>query len=178
MVRVVSYPQDYTLRVNRRQELGEVLEVVVRTVHLVASAAWVGGSLFYALVLRPQLRRWEQATSLSRSHGHAFGRVVSLSAWLLLASGGYLTFARLTNPSLGAPYVLVLGLKILLAVWMMLLAGALSRNRGKPPVAASRVPALWRGVMPVPTLILLLGLIIFLLSAVLTTIYQATPASQ
>lgn len=149
--------------------------MIVRTAHLAASAAWLGGSLFYALVLGPQLARLEEARRISPAIGRSFGRVVTASAWTLLGTGAYLTFDRLTNTRLGLPYAIVLALKISLAVWMFLLAGALRRNRGKPPVEASGVYARWRGLLPVPTFILVLGLIVFVLSATLTTIYQATP---
>ncbi|MDQ3856123.1 MAG: hypothetical protein M3281_06975 [Chloroflexota bacterium] len=157
--------------------MGEAFETVARTLHLVASAAWLGGSLFYAFVVGPQLARSSEARSVVRSLGEAFGRVVSVSAWTLLATGAYLSFARLTNTHLAAPYPLILAVKIALALWMMLLAGALRRNRGKRPPPGG-LYSRWRGTVPVPTLILVLGLLVFLLSSVLTTMYQAAPGSR
>lgn len=147
----------------------------MRTAHLVSSAAWVGGSLVYALVIVPQLRGSEAARAAAPAFARSFGAVVRASAWTLLATGGYLTFDRLTNTRLAVPYALVLALKVLLVIWMLLLAGALSRSRGRRRAAGeSTDPAeRWRGLVPVPTLILALGLAVFLLSAVLTTMYQA-----
>lgn len=147
----------------------------MRTAHLIASAAWLGGSLFYALALRPHLGASEQARNLSPAVARSFGRVVSASAWTLLASGGYLSFARLTNTRLDAPYAPVLALKVALAVWMFLLAGALGRNRGKTAPIDDLPPSSgWRLLLPVPTLILVLGLVVFVLSALLTTLYGAS----
>lgn len=149
----------------------------MRTAHIVASAAWLGGSLFYAFVLGPVLARMEEAHRISPAIGLAFGQVVTASAWTLLATGAYLTFYRLSNQALGAPYALTLALKVALAVWMFLLAGALSRNRGKRRAAPEGTGPVtrWRGLLPrVPTLILLLGLVVFLLSSILTALYQAT----
>ena len=34
---------------------GDLFLVVVRWIHVVAAAAWVGGSIFYLFVLRPAL---------------------------------------------------------------------------------------------------------------------------
>ncbi len=151
----------------------------MRTAHLVSSAAWIGGSIFYAWVLAPQLRVSEEARKVSPAVARSFGQVVSLSAWTLLATGGYLTFDRLTNTRLAVPYAVVLAVKVLIAVWMFLLAGALGRSRRGSRRAALQepkaAPASLRALIPVPTLILALGLVVFLLSAVLTTMYQATP---
>ena len=36
--------------------VGDLFLLVVRWVHLVAAAAWIGGGLFYLLALRPALR--------------------------------------------------------------------------------------------------------------------------
>lgn len=150
----------------------------MRTAHLVASAAWIGGSIFYAWVVLPQIRRSEESRKLSPAFASSFARVVSASGWTLLATGGYLTFDRLTNTRLAVPYALVLLVKVLLAAWMLLLAGALGRRRTRRRVLpeATGVPS-WLGVIPVPTLILALGLLVFVLSAVLTTMYAATPSA-
>ncbi len=148
----------------------------MRTAHLVSSAAWIGGSIFYVWVILPQLRRSEEARTLAPAIATSFAGVVSASGWTLLATGGYLTFDRLTNTRLAAPYALVLAVKVLLAVWMLLLAGALGRRRSRRRTSG-QVPGapLWRGIVPVPTLILALGLVVFVLSALLTTMYAATP---
>ena len=144
----------------------------MRTAHLVSSAAWLGGSLFYAYVLGRRLAGVEEARAVLPAVAEAFGKVVSASAWTLLASGGYLTFTRLTHEP-GVPYAAVLALKILLAVWMILLAGALGRSRSRRRRPARTVPPPRRQTfLPVPTLILVLGLIVFALSAILTTIYR------
>lgn len=146
----------------------------MRTAHLVASAAWLGGSFFYAFVLGPLLPKLQEARRISPMIGQSFGQVVSASAWTLLATGGYLSFSRLTNTRLTTPYAVVLAVKIALAIWMFLLAGALSRNRGRRalPTEGSAY-ARWRGLIPVPTLILVLGLVTFTVSAALTTMYGA-----
>ena len=162
----------------RRHPLLDLLHVLMRTAHLVSSAAWVGGSIFYAWVLLPQLRGSEEGRGVSPALAASFGRVVGASAWTLLATGGYLTFDRLTNARLGAPYALVLALKLLLVVWMFLLAGALGRRRTRPSLTHPSGHEARRVLLPAPTLVLLLGLAVFLLSAALTTIYGATPAAR
>jgi len=157
----------------KERQLADLLHIAIRTAHIVASAAWLGGSLFYALVLGPVLAESEAVRGLSPRFGLLFGRVVGISAWTLLGTGAYLTVERLSDQDTGTPYALTLALKIALAVWMFLLAGAISRNRGKPRIAveARGAYARWRGLLPVPSLILYLGLLVFLLSSALTTIY-------
>ena len=150
--------------------------MLIRTAHIISAAAWVGGSLFYALVLGPLLSRLEEARKISPAVSRSFGSVVTSSAWTLLATGGYMTFDRLQNTRLGVPYAVILALKIALAVWMFLLAGALGRSRGRRQTRIEESGAFsrWRGLVPVPQLILWLGLVVFALSAALTTIYEAT----
>lgn len=155
--------------------LYDTLFVVARTAHIVAAAMWIGGSLFYAFVLGPLIARPENQ-GIRKSVAESFGRAVTLSVWTLLFSGAYMTFARLTNTHVGVPYAVVLGLKILLALWMFLLVGAIGRNRGKRQRTAIEggPGARLRGLIPLPTLVLALGLVVFVLSAILTSIYQSS----
>lgn len=141
-------------------------------VHITAASAWIGGSIFYALVLVPALRTAQPLPALSGAIARSFGRVVTASAWALLASGMFMTFDRLRDPALGAPYAVVLGLKVLVAVWMFILAGALTRSRRRPARRA-RTEGRWAALVPVQWRILSLGLAVFVLSAALTSMYQA-----
>lgn len=152
--------------------LYETLRIIVRVLHITAASAWIGGSLFYALVLVPAFRAARPAPELSATVAQAFGRLVTACAWTLLASGMFMTFDRLREPTLGAPYAVVLGLKVLIAVWMFILAGALGRSRRRTrrkPVPQSR----WAALVPVQWRVLVLGLVVFVLSAALTSMYQA-----
>jgi len=136
----------------------------------VAAVAWVGGSLFYLLALSPAARGLpaEMRTVVDRR----FRELVQLSILTLLVTGAVVTFDRLQQEP-GPPYVVTLGIKIALAVWMFLLAQDLA-NRGRRRLIERRLGAVAEGRRGAPTwLILGLGLAILLLSDVLKVIGPA-----
>lgn len=141
--------------------------VVMRTVHLVAAAAWVGGSIFYLLALLPGLRAGGPAPQVAAQVSAAFRRVVNVSMGVLLLTGVYLTFDRLAATTVGTAYVVTLVLKIVVALAMFGLAIYQAQEGiariGKRP----RRTQLWKVA---PRLILALGLLAFLLGALLTTL--------
>lgn len=152
------------------------LRVVMRTVHLVAAATWVGGSIFYLAALAPGLRAGGPAPAVAGQVAAYFRKLVNVCMGVLLLTGVYLTFDRLSTITVGVAYLVVLGLKIAVALAMFGLAlyqaqeGA-SRLRAKAPGTA-RGP-LWQAV---PRLILALGLLAFVLGALLTTLFERTVA--
>ena len=110
---------------------GDVFLLVVRWLHLVSAAAWVGGSLFYLLVLRPALRRSGDSSGVTESAAVEFRALVDTSILVILVTGIILTFNRLTPGIVGVPYVVVLGVKIALSLWMFVMA----RGRRKRQVS-------------------------------------------
>ncbi len=151
------------------------LRVVMRTVHLVAAATWVGGSIFYLVALIPGLRAGGPAPAVAGLVAGSFRKLVNACMGVLLLTGVYLTFDRLTTNTVGAAYLVVLGLKIAVALAMFGLAlyqaqEGVSRLRKKAGGARGE---LWKAV---PRLILALGLLAFLLGALLTTLFEGTVA--
>src|SRR5579859_34367 len=98
------------------------LQVLMRTAHVVAAAAWVGGSIFYLVVLLPALRAGGPAPQVAARAAALFRKLVNLCMGVLLATGVYLTFDRLTSTNAGAAYVVALALKIAVALAMFGLA--------------------------------------------------------
>ena len=140
--------------------------VLIRAIHLIAAAAWVGGGIFYAAALAPALRQAGPAPELMAKVGAFFRAVVSTSMGVLVLTGVYLTFDRLTTSSLGPAYLIVLGLKILVVVVMM----GLAVYQAQESVIRLRRPnrhGRWWGATP--RIILALGLLAFVLGALLTT---------
>ena len=84
-----------------------------------AAVAWVGGGIFYLMVLRPAV---QQARGLpaetSRSIGVEFRGLVSTAIAILLLTGVILSASRLTQDAVTSPYVAVLVVKIVLALYM------------------------------------------------------------
>ena len=159
--------------------LTDVFMLVVRWLHLVSAVAWIGGSVFYLIVLRPALRREPQASGLiSRAAATEFRALVETCVYVLIATGVILTFNRLTPGVVGAPYVAVLGAKIALSVWMFMLAWSRRRRtsvteafreeEAPPTTTFSKIMHTISGY----NAIIILGLVVFLLSDLLKTLFE------
>ena len=98
--------------------LGWIL-VAIRWGHAVSAVAWVGGGIFYLMVLRPAIR---QSQGLPKDTGRAIGvefrGLVSTAIAVLLITGVILSASRLTEDVITSPYVMVLVVKIALALYM------------------------------------------------------------
>lgn len=130
--------------------------------------AWVGGSLFYVAVLGPGAKMI--AADVRGVIDRRFRDLVQLSVVTLLVTGAIVTFDRLQREP-GPSYVVTLGIKIALAIWMFLLAQDLA-NRGRRRLIERRLGAQTSAsARGAPTwLILGLGMAILLLSDVLKVI--------
>ena len=164
---------------------GDVFLLVVRWLHLVSGAAWVGGSLFYLLVLRPAARRGQESSGLLTGAADEFRILVNTCIAILVATGIIMSFNRLTDSVIGAPYVAVLALKAALSVWMIVLVHAERRRRraraavraaeSGGPVSMPR--RLVRGASGFNALVAL-GLAVFLLSDLLKELYENALAAN
>lgn len=153
--------------------------VVVRWIHLVASAAWVGGSIFYLFVLRPALRRAPEAgRTINQITAAEFRVLVDTCIFVILVTGIILTFNRLNIGETGPSYGIVLGIKVALSVWMFILVRSrrrrtalldLYRQNPNPPKSAFR--KIIRAVSGYNTIVIL-GVIVFLLADLLKTLYE------
>ena len=98
--------------------LGWIL-VAIRWGHAVSAVAWVGGGIFYLMVLRPAIR---QSQGLPKDTGRAIGvefrGLVSTAIAVLLITGVILSASRLTEDVITSPYVVVLVVKIALDLYM------------------------------------------------------------
>ena len=156
----------------------EMFLLAVRWLHLLAALAWVGGSVFYLLVLRPAIRRENSpaATVLQRHVGLEFGALVDTSIVVLVLTGAILGFDRLTSRYVGVAYFSVLGLKVALSLWMFSLAHSRLRGRrelfqetgGTSPTITQRIA---RG-LTWTNLVAILGVVVFLLSDLLRALFE------
>ncbi|HET8843337.1 MAG TPA: hypothetical protein VFN35_17875 [Ktedonobacteraceae bacterium] len=146
---------------------------LMRSAHLLASAAWVGGSLLYLIVVLPALRLGDPAPKISAAIAANFKRLTNLCIYVLLLSGGYLVFDRLTQTTLGWPYVVVLILKVGLALVMFALAFYIGQNAIRK-VAKQTTPF----SQAAPRIMLILGIIVFLLGALLNLLFEMTIAPK
>ncbi len=145
----------------------------MRAAHILAAAAWVGGSIFYLAVALPALRNGGSPPGVAGQIAALFKRVVNICMGVLLLSGAYLTFDRLTTTSLGWPYLVVLVLKITAALTLFVLAIYLGQSNIRR--LAKRTTRLSKAA---PQLMLVLGILVFLLGALLNTLFEATIAPK
>ncbi len=157
---------------------GDIFPLIVRWLHLVSAAAWVGGSLFYLIVLRPALRRSPEASRLiSAAAASEFRALVDICILLLIVTGVIMTFNRLAAATVGSAYVAVLALKIVLSAWMFGLAWGRRRRAALPsPEAessdgAGRLRRVFRALSGY-NLLVILGIVVFLLADLLKTLYE------
>jgi uncharacterized membrane protein len=140
---------------------------LVRSIHILAAAVWVGGSFMYLVVIIPALRNAGAAPGVFSQVAILFKRMVNYCVGILLLSGTYLTFDRLTQTTLGFLYLIVLGLKIVAATSMFVLALYLGqsdiRRLAKRSTHLSKVA---------PKLLLALGILVFILGAFLNHLFE------
>lgn len=159
--------------------LSDTFMLIVRWLHLISAAAWVGGSIFYLVVLRPALRRSaEDSRLINLAAATEFRALVETCVYVLIATGVILTLHRLTPGVVGAPYVAVLGAKIALSIWMFVLAWSRRRRtsvteafREEQAPSTSKLGRVLRAISGYNTIIIL-GLIVFLLSDLLKTLFE------
>ncbi len=151
--------------------------LVVRWLHVVSAVAWVGGSVFYLLVLRPASRRHPRAAELLGEAAIEFRALVDTCIIVLVVTGGVLTFHRLESASVGTTYVLVLAAKVALAAAMFALAWRRRRTVTSvaPELRTDRPPGRLAGVSRALSgynLIAILGVLVFLLADLLAALYE------
>jgi uncharacterized membrane protein len=147
------------------------IRLIVRVAHTLAAATWVGGNIFYFIIVLPALRSSGLAAAVAAQIATLFRRLVNICIGVLLLSGAFMTFDRLTQTTLGLPYLVVLGLKIVSALAMFILAIYLSQSNIRR--LAKRSTRLSKAA---PQLLLALGIWVFLLGALLNGLYEATIA--
>ena len=147
--------------------------VTIRWGHALGAVAWVGGGMFYVLVIRPVLARSPVPGETARAMGSEFRSLVNTAIAVLLVTGIVLSASRLTQDTVTTAYVVVLAVKIILALYMFYVVRFL-RQRAYPEDAAaggnrwSRM----RGRLTGTTAVLVIGVIVFGISDVLDMLFE------
>ncbi|HEX5414508.1 MAG TPA: hypothetical protein VFZ25_02505 [Chloroflexota bacterium] len=150
-------------------DLASGIQVFILWAHAMAAVAWVGGSLFYAVVLTPSLEEvgpTPERLSLLSVVGREFREVVRLAILVFVVTGGILIFTRLSDPRVSTAYVVVLIVKISLSLAMFWLAWRIGHTAGR-----GGKPAWWRRPQ---YLILELGVVVYFLSLLLRVLFEQT----
>ena len=137
-----------------------------------AAVAWVGGSLFYAVVLTPavsQLGPTPERRSLLVLANREFREVIRLAIVVFVVTGVVLAFTRLGQPRISTGYVAVLTVKVALSLWMFWLAGRVGLGSRASEGVPKPIHAWW---LRPQYLILELGAVVYLLSLALRLLYE------
>ena len=145
--------------------MAEALLLIIRWLHTIAAVAWVGGGIFYWMVVRPGLRAGDSAGVLARFAGPEFGQLVVISMWVLVITGAVLAFDRLSTEEGTVAYATVLAVKVVLAVWMFFIVQA-RRRPSASPVSGGRLRAAINALGHI-NMAVVLGIIVFVLSDML-----------
>lgn len=150
-----------------------IIDWLIRAVHILAGAAWVGGSIMYLVVVIPALRLAGPAPKVSAAIAAQFKRLTNLCMGLLLLSGGYLIFDRLTQTTLGWPYLVTLLLKVVAALAMFALAIYMGQSNVRKLAKRST-----RFSQVAPQVMVGLGILVFVLGALLNLLFELTIAAK
>ncbi len=143
--------------------------LAIRWGHALAAVAWVGGGIFYLMVLRPAIQRAQGLpAATTREIGVEFRGLVSTAIAVLLLTGVILTVSRLTEDAVTSPYVAVLVVKIVLALYMFYVVRFMRQDSypEEPELGDSRWQRL-RGRLTGTTALLVIGVAVIGLSDVL-----------
>ena len=146
--------------------------LAIRWAHALGAVAWVGGGIFYLMVLRPAFRRAGPGPEVNRSIGQEFRGLVNTAIVVLVVTGAILTASRLTLDTVTMPYVAVLVVKVALALYMMAVVRFRrpreASKEDQPAGGGTRIKEMLTG----PTALLVIGVIIFGLADVLAALFE------
>jgi uncharacterized membrane protein len=145
--------------------MADAFLVIIGWVHALAAVAWVGGGIFFWVVLRPAIRSGGITSEVVRFAGLEFSQIVLLSMWTLVITGGILMFDRLSQPTATISYGIVLGVKITLSAWMFFLSIG-RRSRSKKVEDQGRIRTVINSLSHI-NMTVVLGITVFLLSDIL-----------
>ena len=158
---------------------GDWFMLLVRWVHAIGAVAWVGGSAFFAFVLRPgELAISDLVRPLLRSIGQVYRELVDIAVIAIIVSGLVLMFDRLTGNDASAAWFIVLGVKLALALWMFYLVWHFRQSdfrysgssmTDRPTGISARLS--W---LVGYNAMVFLGVIVFLLASLMQVLFETT----
>ena len=107
---------------------GDWFLLIVRWLHAIGALAWLGGSIFFAAVLRPLAKADPGGVGVAlTSIGQRYRDLVDVAIVAILVSGIIMMFDRLTGDDATVAWVIVLAVKLTIAGWMFYLVWRLRR---------------------------------------------------
>ena len=146
----------------------DVILLLIRWIHAVSAVAWVGGGMFYLMVLKPATKGKPLDPDNASRIARDFRSLVYSVMALLLITGIILTASKLTSGKIEEIYVIVLALKIMLAGYMAFVVRFLRRDQypETQPTSYGWISDI-RLKLTNPTAVVVLGIIVFGIADVL-----------
>jgi len=155
---------------------GDWLILVARWAHITGALAWVGGSMFFALVLRPvATANPDVMRNAMGPIGAVYREVVDVSVVAVLVSGIILMFDRLTGNDATVAWAIVFAIKLIIAVWMLYLVWRLRQagyRPARPTGALSRISWLLGY-----NALVFFGVLVFFLATLLRELFEKSIAA-
>ena len=151
--------------------------IAVIWTHAIAATTWLGGSIFYIFVFKPQQEKFlESGNPLLIALAEQFRSIIGTCIVVLIASGTLLLFDRITDPSTTPTYIAVLATKIVLATWMFTIArrrwkSSKNNDANDGNIVRGNVITKLYGMSTGINLTLILGILIFFLSDILNALF-------
>ncbi len=148
--------------------------LLVRWIHATGAVAWIGGSAFFAFVLRPvELANPDLVRPVLRSIGQVYREMVDISVIAIIVSGLVLMFDRLTGNDASPAWFIVLGVKLTLALWMFYLVWHFRQSDFRPAERPTGISARLSWLVGYNAMVFL-GMIIFLLASLMQVLFETT----
>lgn len=152
-----------------------IARLVLRLAHAIAAVTWLGGGLYYALALRPQLAgAGEEARALASRAQREFVRWAFWATVVLIVSGIALMYDRLNAGGGTVVYVVILAVKVIAAAGAFFLTGVFTERRTKVRAitgAGRKTVEQHRRRIERAWVLVCLGMIAFVLGIALSSIY-------
>jgi uncharacterized membrane protein len=144
------------------------LRDAMRTAHVLAAGAWIGGSIVYLLVITPALRIGEASREVAARIAALFRSLVNVAIGVLVVTGVFLVADRLGAGAGTVAYLIALGFKIAVSLALFGLALYQAQEARRP---AKRRGSFYRQA---PQWILALGITALALGTTLTLIFEVS----
>ncbi|MCX2727506.1 hypothetical protein OO015_08365 [Thermomicrobium sp. 4228-Ro] len=152
-------------------DVGAVIRILLRLIHAVSAAVWLGAGAYLVFALLPLRRNSSALGDILRASQRQFRRWWVASSALLLGSGVALMFDRLADGRGTAVYVGLLIVKVGAGLVALAASGGLLP---RPAVGRSDLPS---GFRLSGRVVLVLGAVAYLLGVLLSVIYPPDPTA-
>ncbi|MGA0274635.1 MAG: urate hydroxylase PuuD [Dehalococcoidia bacterium] len=155
-------------------QITDWIMLFTRWAHAIGAVAWIGGSVFFAFVLRPLAHaNPDLMRPVLRNIGGIYRELVDISVIVILVSGIILMFNRLTGDDASPSWFIVLGVKLVIAAWMFYLVWNFRQSDFNPNASPTGFASKITWLVGYNAMVFL-GVIVFLLAGLMKVLFETT----